>query len=181
MESSSSIWKQIWSNLKAIAIALVVAFLIRTFIAEPRYIPSDSMVPTFEIGDRIIVEKVSYYFHDPQPKDIVVFHPPKQLQRLGYDPDQAFIKRIIGKAGETIAIHDGQVYINNTPLKENYIQEPPHYQLEPITIPNNQLFVLGDNRNNSNDSHVWRSLPENNVIGRAFFRFWPPDRIGFVN
>jgi len=179
--TSQSVWKQIWSNVKAIAIALLVAFVIRTFIAEPRYIPSDSMLPTFEVGDRIVVEKVSYYFHEPQPKEIVVFHPPKMLQSFGYDADQAFIKRIIGNGGETIAVRNGKVYRNEVPLEENYIQQAPNYQIKPTTIPNNKLFVLGDNRNNSNDSHVWGFLPQKNVIGRAIFRFWPPDRIGFFD
>lgn len=180
METSSSIWKQVWENVKAIIIALVAAFLIRVFIAEPRYIPSDSMYPTLEIGDRIVVEKVSYYFHSPQPKEIIVFHPPELLQSFGYDAEQAFIKRVIADSQETIAVTEGNVYVNGTKLKEPYINESPHYQLPPLAVPENQLFVLGDNRNNSNDSHVWGFLPEHQVIGRAVFRFWPLDRIGLI-
>lgn len=180
METSSSLWKQVWENFKAIAIALAIAVLIRVFIAEPRYIPSDSMLPTLEIGDRIVVEKVSYYFHSPNPKDIVVFNPPKLLQNFGYDADQAFIKRVIADSQQTIAVRNSKVYINGEPIREPYIKEPPNYQLSPITVPENKLFVLGDNRNNSNDSHVWGFLPEKHVIGRAAFRFWPPDRMGII-
>ncbi len=179
--SESSIWKQIWENVKAIAIALFVAALIRVFIAEPRYIPSDSMLPTLEIGDRIVVEKVSSYFQSPQRQQIVVFNPSKRLQSLGYDSDQAFIKRVIGKGENTIAVQDGNVYVNGEALSEPYILQPPNYKLPLLKIPEEKLFVLGDNRNNSNDSHVWGFLPEDKIIGRAVFRFWPPDRVGFLS
>ncbi|QDZ38521.1 signal peptidase I [Euhalothece natronophila Z-M001] len=179
--SESSIWKQIWENIKAIAIALLIATLIRVFIAEPRYIPSDSMLPTLEIGDRIVVEKVSYYFQSPQQQDIVVFNPSEILESFGYDSDQAFIKRVIGEGENTLAVKEGQVYINGEVIEEPYIKEPPNYELPPLTVPRGKLFVLGDNRNNSNDSHIWGFLPKENVIGRAVFRFWPPDRVGFIS
>ncbi|ACK64304.1 signal peptidase I [Rippkaea orientalis PCC 8801] len=178
--SQSQRWKGVWENLQIVIIAVVLALVIRTFIAEPRYIPSESMLPTLETGDRLVVEKVSYHFHSPQRGDIVVFEPPSQLQLLGYKREQAFIKRIIGTAGETVAVFDGKVYLNNQPLVENYILESPHYNLKPIQIPDGKLFVMGDNRNNSNDSHVWGFLPEKNVIGRAIFRFFPFDRIGKI-
>lgn len=173
-------WQSIWENLQILAIALVLAFCIRTFIAEPRYIPSDSMLPTLEQGDRLVVEKVSYYFHPPQRGDIVVFEPPLQLQMQGYEKDKAFIKRVIGTSEQIVEVRDGIVYIDDRPLEENYLFEPPHYNLSPIRIPKNHLFVMGDNRNNSNDSHLWGFLPENHIIGRAIFRFFPLDRIGKV-
>jgi signal peptidase I len=171
-------WKSVWENLQIVAIALVLAFLIRTFIAEPRYIPSDSMFPTLSAGDRLVVEKVSYHFHPPQRGDIVVFEPPTQLQRQGYDRDQAFIKRVIATSGQTVAIANGTVYLDDRPLEEDYIFETPHYNLAPVQVPPDQLFVMGDNRNNSNDSHVWGFLPQENVIGRAVFRFFPLNKIG---
>jgi signal peptidase I len=170
-------WKAVWENAQLLAIALVLALLIRTFVAEPRYIPSDSMLPTLQIGDRLVVEKVSYHFHDPQPGDIVVFDPPPVLQARGYRRDQAFIKRIIGRPGDTIAVHDGQVWRNQQPLSEAYIAEAPDYRLPTVTVPVNTVFVMGDNRNNSNDSHVWGFLPKQNIIGRAWIRFFPFDRI----
>lgn len=176
----NSIRQTIKENGITIAIALIISFLIRVAIAEPRYIPSESMFPTLEIGDRVIVEKVSYRFSQIHRGDIIVFQSPQQLQELGYEANQAFIKRAIGKSGETVAVTNGIVYVNNRPLAENYIAQPPQYELLPVTIPEGQLFVMGDNRNNSNDSHIWGFLPQNKVIGHAVFRFWPLSRIGKV-
>ena len=176
----SKLWQQTRENLQIIAIALALALFIRAFVAEPRYIPSDSMFPTLEVGDRLVVEKVSYYFRPPATGEIVVFDPPQQLQIQGYAKDQAFIKRVIGTPGQTVQVQDGKVYINGRSLKEDYIAEPPAYQMEPVQVPEDQLFVMGDNRNNSNDSHVWGFLPKQNVIGHACYRFWPFSRIGRV-
>lgn len=180
-------WWQKWGeNITILLLALGLAFFIRTFIAEPRYIPSESMLPTLEIGDRLIVEKLSYYTHPPQRGDIVVFVPPPQLQELGYRQDQAFIKRVIGLPGDTIEVKDGRVYID-TPgekshkpelLTESYIAEAPNYAMSPMVVPPDRVFVMGDNRNNSNDSHIWGFLPRANIIGHACFRFWPLERLG---
>jgi signal peptidase I len=175
-----SSWQKVKDNFQTIAIALILAFLLRTFIAEPRFIPSDSMYPSLETGDRVVVEKVSGYFHPPQRGDIVVFQPPEQLQMQGYEKEQAFIKRVIGQAEETISVRDGIVYLNDRPLEENYIAEVPKYEMGSVRIPQDRLFVMGDNRNNSNDSHIWGFLPTKNVIGRAIFRFWPLDRFGWL-
>jgi len=167
-------------NLRPVAIAFAIALLLRIFIAEPRFIPSASMIPTLDLGDRLIVEKVSYRLHPPQPGDIVVFSPPPQLQRLGFRADQAFIKRMIAQAGDTIAVRAGQLLINETVQTEPYIAEPPRYDWGPVIVPDGAIAVMGDNRNNSNDSHVWGFLPVENVIGRAVFRFWPLDRLGTI-
>jgi signal peptidase I len=164
-------------NGQIILFALIIAFVIRTFVAEPRFIPSESMYPTLTQGDRLVIEKISYRFHPPSHGDIVVFQPPEQLQKLGYATDQAFIKRVIATEGETVAVIDGVVYVDNQPLTEKYIAENPNYELPPVRIPNHSLFVMGDNRNNSNDSHIWGFLPEKQVIGRAIFRFWPLAKI----
>jgi signal peptidase I len=181
---SGSGWLRWWQSqretIQILAIAIVLAVVIRLFVAEPRFIPSDSMVPTLEIGDRLVVEKVSYYFRPPHTGDIIVFDPPEKLQEFGYTTDQAFIKRIIAEPGQTVAVQNGRVYVNNQPLQEPYIAEPPAYELRPVTVPDGQYFVMGDNRNNSNDSHVWGFLPRQNIIGRAVFRFWTPDRIGSI-
>lgn len=171
---------QILENIKTVAIALAIALLVRLFVAEPRYIPSDSMVPTLLTGDRLLVEKISYHFHSPERGEIVVFSPPPQLQQFGYTKKQAFIKRVIGEEGQIIAVRRGQVFVNRQPLEENYIAEAPNYVLPALQVPPDALFVMGDNRNDSNDSHVWGFLPEKNVIGRAVFRFWPLNRLGFV-
>ena len=175
---------QVRENVQILAIALSLALLIRIFVAEPRYIPSDSMLPTLQVGDRLIVEKISYRFHPPAKGDIIVFEPPAplqtQLQLQGYAKDQAFIKRTIGEPGQEVSVKNGKVYINQKLLDEKYIAEPPNYQWGPKQVPQNELFVMGDNRNNSNDSHIWGFLPKENVIGRAFFRFWPLNRIGII-
>jgi signal peptidase I len=175
---ASKFWQQFWENAQIIIVALILAFLIRTFVAEPRYIPSDSMIPTLEQGDRLVIEKISGYIHPPARGDIVVFQPPLQLQMQGYTKDQVFIKRVIGEAGHAVGVFDGLVYLDGQPLSENYIAEAPNYQLKTVRVPEGYLFVMGDNRNNSNDSHIWGFLPQKNIIGRAVFRFWPLDRLG---
>ncbi len=182
-----------WENIKVLAIALVIALLVRTFIAEPRFIPSESMVPTLQINDKLIIEKVSYWTQSPKAGDIVVFSPPAMLQKMsGYGKDQALIKRVIGVPGDRMAIRDGKVNINGVDRSESYIQEPPHYTCpgpttpfcqsvnpsESFEIPEGQYFVMGDNRNKSNDSHVWGFLPKQEIIGRAWVRFFPFDRWG---
>jgi signal peptidase I len=174
-------WQSQRENLQILAIALLLALLIRVFIAEPRYIPSDSMVPTLDVGDRLVVEKVSYRFHPPHRGDIIVFDPPVQLQFQGYTADQAFIKRIIGEPGQVVAVQGGTVYVDGEPLAEDYIAEPPEYEMPPVLVPAGQFFVMGDNRNNSNDSHVWGFLPEGNIIGRAVYRFFPLARVGKIS
>ena len=179
-DKKANSWRSFKENGTTILIALLLAFLIRVFVAEPRYIPSESMFPTLETGDRLIVEKVAYKFHPPAKGDIVVFQPPTKLRLLGYQKNQAFIKRAIALPGETVAVQNGVVYINDKPQREQYIAAPPEYDLIPVTVPKGQLFVMGDNRNNSNDSHVWGFLPAENVIGHAVFRFWPFKRIGTV-
>ena len=172
-------WWQKWSeSITILVVALGLAFFLRTFVAEPRYIPSGSMLPTLEIGDRLIVEKLSYYTHPPQRGDIIVFAPPPQLQAQGFEVEQAFIKRVIGLPGDTIEIKNGRVFVDRQPLLEAYINEPPNYLMSPMVVPPAQLFVMGDNRNNSNDSHVWGFLPNENIIGHACFRFWPLERLG---
>ncbi|GAB4471694.1 MAG: hypothetical protein OHK0037_31160 [Elainellaceae cyanobacterium] len=174
----ASFWKTQRENGLVLAIALALALVIRLFVAEPRYIPSDSMVPTLQVGDRLVVEKVSYRLHPPEQGDIVVFDPPAQLQQLGYTTDQAFIKRVIGLPGQTVRVHLGKVWIDDQPLTEPYIAEPPGYEMRAIAVPPAHIFVMGDNRNNSNDSHVWGFLPVENIIGRAVFRFYPIARFG---
>lgn len=176
-----SFWQKFWQqqreNVKVLAIALVIAIVVRLGVAEPRFIPSDSMAPTLHIGDRLIIEKLAYRLNSPQRGDIVVFEPPMRLKAQGYRRQQAFIKRVIAKPGETVAVHQGQVYIDGEPLAEPYILEAPQYELLPVKVPPDALFVMGDNRNNSNDSHIWGFLPMHNVIGHALYRFWPFDAV----
>jgi signal peptidase I len=177
-------WKEV---AKTIGLSLVLALGIRQFVAEARYIPSESMVPTLQVNDRLIVEKMSYRFHTPERGDIIVFMPPDAAGKycLGtQDPNvkikDAFIKRVVALPGEKVEIKDGTVFINNRPLQESYIAAKPDYQLLPSVVPANTFLVLGDNRNNSCDGHFWGPVPRQNIIGRAAFRFWPPNRIGGI-
>ena len=165
-------------GLKTIGLSAILAFGIRTFVAEARYIPSGSMLPTLQINDRLIVDKLSYKFQDPQRGDIVVFSPTEVLKKQYKD---AFIKRIIGLPGDKVEVKNSRVYINDEPLQEEYIAEPPQYNWGPETVPQGQYLVLGDNRNNSYDSHFWGFVPHDNIIGRAIVRFWPPERLGEIN
>jgi signal peptidase I len=164
-------------GLQTLGLSIVLALGIRTFVAEARYIPSGSMEPTLEINDRLVVEKISYYFNPPERGDIVVFWPPDNLFPEGKRRD-AFIKRIIGIPGDTIEVADGTVFLNGEPLAEDYIKAEPTYTWGPETVPADSYLVLGDNRNSSFDSHSWGFVPAENIIGKAVVRFWPPNRIG---
>lgn len=163
---------------KTIALSIVLALGIRTFVAEARWIPSESMVPTLQKYDKLIVDKMSYHFVDPQRGDIVVFSPTENIKKENPNLKDAFIKRIIGLPGDKLEVKGERVYINGQPLQEKYIEAPPQYQYGPVTVPPNSYLVLGDNRNNSYDSHFWGFVPRDNIIGRAVVRFWPPNRIG---
>lgn len=181
-KDSGNSWKKtVFENVKLVAIALTIAIIVRLFIAEPRFIPSPSMVPTLSVGDRLLIEKVSYHLHPPHQGDIVVFEPPPQLQEYGYRASQAFIKRVIGLPGQQIQVTQGKVYVDGAPLNEPYILDAPAYEMPTVRVPSGSLFVMGDNRNDSNDSHVWGFLPIKNVIGHATLRFWPLDKLGSVN
>jgi signal peptidase I len=165
--------------IKTIALSGILAFGIRSFVAEARYIPSGSMLPTLQINDRLIVDKISYDFRNPKRGDIVVFSPTDTLKKQNFK--DAFIKRVIGLPGETVEVKDGLVYVNGQPLQEKYVEDQPNYRFGPFTVPPNEYLVLGDNRNNSYDSHYWGSVPRQNIIGRAVVRFWPLNRVGEIH
>ena len=162
-------------TIKTISFSLIIALAIRTFIAEARYVPSGSMEPTIQPGDRLIIDKISFDFTSPKRGDIVVFNPTKTLQEDNFH--DAFIKRVIGLPGDKVEVKNGQVYINGSPIKENYIEAKPDYNRGPVIVPANSYLVLGDNRNDSFDSHYWGFVPRNKIIGRAIFFFWPLNRI----
>jgi signal peptidase I len=162
--------------VKTIAMAAVLSFGIRTFVAEARYIPSSSMEPTLQINDRLIIEKMTYRFNEPQRGDVIVFNATEALQQQNFK--EAFIKRVIGLPGDTVLIKNGEVIVNGEVLEELYIKERPNYEYGPVTVPEEEYLVLGDNRNNSYDSHYWGFVPDDKIIGRAFIRFWPPQRLG---
>jgi signal peptidase I len=172
---------EIFEYAKIILIALVIALLVRTYVAEARLIPSESMLPTLKIGDRLIVDKFFYEIHgikDIQRGDIVVFDPPPAANSKN---DIPFIKRVIGLPGETLSIKKGVVYINGEPLDEPYLSEKPAGAFKPFVIPDGTVFLMGDNRNNSHDSRFWGPLPLQNIIGVAEFRYYPFNEIGILD
>jgi len=132
-----------------------------------------SMEPTLQSGEFVIVNKLAYWFGDPTIGDVIVFHFPR-------DPDQEYIKRIIGLPGDQVEIKDGSVFVNGQVLSEDYIAASPVYELV-TEVPADSLLVLGDNRNNSSDSHNWGPVPLDQVIGKATFIYWPPTEWGVVD
>ncbi len=173
-------------GLKTIALSAFLAFGIRTFVAEARYIPSGSMLPTLEIDDRLIVDKVGYRFKSPQRGDIIVFSPTQKLEEQKYH--DAFIKRVIGLPGERVEVRNNRAYINDRPLGENYTNDGNHTtkvsqqqdNWGPQVVPQDQYLVLGDNRKNSYDGRSWGFVPRDKIIGRAVVRFWPMNRVGEI-
>ncbi|MBM7854369.1 signal peptidase I [Desulfohalotomaculum tongense] len=160
--------------IESVVIAVVLAVVIRMFIVEPFYIPSGSMEPTLMINDRIIVSKISYYFDEPKRGDIVVFKYPR-------DPSRNFVKRLIGEPGDTVELRDSKLYINGKLVPEDYLPAGIRYgNYGPVKVPAGHYLMLGDNRNNSEDSRYWGFLPENLIIGKAVLIYWPVNRLGLA-
>jgi signal peptidase I len=164
-----------------IAGALAVALLIKAFLFQAFYIPSESMVPTLNKNDRVLVNKLSYKLHDVHRGDIVVFTAPP-----GDDSDiKDLVKRVIGLPGDKVAFRDGIVYINDRPLDEDYLPEDvvttPICGVEPeVTVPPENYWVMGDNRSASSDSRCFGPIAESRIVGRAFFKMWPLTDLGFL-
>lgn len=163
--------------------ALVVALVVKTWLFQAFYIPSGSMEPTLEIGDRVLVNKISYDIADVDRGDIVVFERPDSW---GTGDIEDLIKRVIGLPGDTISVIDGQVLINGEVLEEGYLPEgvttpaffPDSGCVPECTLGPDEIFVLGDNRGNSDASNHFGPLPFDTVVGRAFIRVWPLDDAG---
>jgi signal peptidase I len=188
-----------------VALAIGLALLIQAFIVKPYRIPSGSMEPTLDIGQRVLVDRVGYHFGDPDIGDIVVFHPPVGAegqarcgvtlhgeqpvdageacpQPVDQESDTNFIKRIVAGPGDRLSVKDGHPVVNGVMAKEDFIKpcgSAPGCNLpKTITIPPDSYFMMGDNRGSSDDSRFWGPVPRDWIIGQAFFTYWPPDRIG---
>lgn len=151
----------------------VVLFVGVNIISARIRVDGDSMVPTLISGEYVVVNRLSYRLGNPHRGDIIVFHFPR-------NPAEEYIKRIIGLPGDVIEVMDGSVYINGQPLDERYLDVKVNYSGK-WEVPQGQLFVLGDNRNNSSDSHDWGTVPMDYVVGKAVMVYWPPLEWGLID
>ena len=192
-DAARSFWKELPI---LIVVALVVAVVIKTFLVQAFFIPSASMRDTLLEGDRVMVNKLAYRFGEPARGDVIVFDSPlvphddgesflgAVVRNIGEalgvsTPDTALIKRVIATGGETIEIRGNTVYIDGVAIDEPYLR--PGSQMPafgPVTVPEGEVFVMGDNRNQSEDSRRFGTVPVGDIIGRAFLRVWPPSRWG---
>ncbi len=188
----------LYETLLMLAVAFAVAIFIQSFIIKAFMIPSSSMVPTLQIGDRIMVEKVTFYFRSPRRGDIIVFrYPPSDPQamntknklywpfeqmgetlKLTHRGTNVFVKRVVATGGETIELRKGILYINGRPKSEDGVIRDAS-DFGPVRVPEGMFFCMGDNRPNSRDSRVWGMVPKRSVIGRVFLIWWPPSRWAF--
>ena len=150
--------------------AIIIALLIHVFLAQATRVYGQSMEPNLHTDMRLVVEKISYRLHSPQRGDIVVLRVRPE--------DELLIKRVVGLPGDEVAIHDGRVYINDQPLTEGYLNQETRGDLAPRVVPPLHVFVMGDNRRASNDSRSFGPVHIDNILGRAWFSYWPPEAVG---
>jgi len=158
-------------TLETVLLAIAIFLVLNT--ATGRFqVRGSSMLPTLHNGQYLVISKVTYWLHPPERGDIIVFHPP-------VDPAEDYIKRIVGLPGEQIQIQGGQVWVNGSLLDEPYIKNQGTYSGSWV-LGEGEYFVLGDNRSNSSDSHTWGVLPRENIVGKAWISYWPPEDWGLV-
>ena len=172
----SAVGAAVLELVKTVAGAAVLALLIMTFVARAFTVDGSSMVPTLHDGERLMVDKLTYRFRAPQRGEIVVF-------RYPLNPREHYIKRIVGVPGDVVEVRDGRVYVNGTPLDEPYLDAPTLGYFAPVRVPPDHYFVLGDNRNNSEDSRDPKVgfVPRELIEGRAVWRYWPLTRISVIS
>lgn len=171
-KSSSGVKHFFLEVIETVLLALLLYSGINAISARIR-VDGYSMVPTLQNGELVIVNRLSYKFSKPKIGDVIVFRFPK-------NPQQEYIKRVIGLPGDTVEVHNGKVIVSGQIINEPYISEPPSYSTQ-STVPQDSLYVLGDNRNNSSDSHAWGPVPIEYVIGKAVFVYWPPAKWSLVD
>ena len=176
-EQEPSDKNELFHWILTLAIAVIIALCVNRFVLVNAEIPSGSMENTIMTGDRVFGNRLAYIFGEPKRFDIIIFRYPD-------DEKQLFIKRIIGLPGETVEIHDGQIFIDGskTPLKDVTTKEFIQGSFGPYTVPDNCYFVMGDNRNNSKDSRYWEHtfVTDDEIVGKAFLRYWPLNKIKFL-
>ena len=182
-------WKPLGELVATIVVAIAIAWIVQAYVVKPYRIPSASMEQTLKPGDRVLVARFIYDFTDPSRGDILVFHPPgvgdQPISGAKTEASVNYIKRLIGLPGETVEGRQGKVWICRAPrvgcraLVEPYVNGPTR-DFGPITVPQGQYFMMGDNRDDSEDSREWGTLPQRNVLGEAFSTYWPPLRIGLL-
>ncbi len=173
VDPQPSRWRVFFRELaETLLLALVLFIIINTLTARVR-VDGPSMEPSYYHNNRVVVLKVAYLFGDIQRGDVIVFPAPP-------NPDEDYIKRVVGLPGDEVSVTDGVVFVNDQPLEEPYINAPPINSMRPVTVPEEMVFVMGDNRNVSSDSRSWGPLPVDDIIGKAVFVYWPLERIGLV-
>ena len=196
-------WGALVELVIIVALAIGLALVIQAYVVKPYQIPSGSMEPTLDIGQRVLVNRFIYHLRDPKIGDVVVFHPPSGAtdggpecavqhprsqpcpQSTTDESDSNFIKRIVAGPGDTLSVHHGHPVVNGVEAKdEPYIEPCPKKDScnlpKTITVPPGDYFMMGDHRGDSDDSRFWGPVPRDWIIGEAFFTYWPPDRIGVL-
>jgi signal peptidase I len=150
-----------------VSAAFLLALLIQMFILKPFVIPSESMEPTLDLGDRVLVNRLVYHFREPERGDIIVFDPP-------VESDEPFIKRVVAIGGDTVSVQDGKLWVNGEAQTEPYLNEPEIFEdFAEVTVPEGSVWAMGDNRNNSGDSRRFGPVSVRSIIGEAFAIYWP--------
>ena len=153
-------------------LALVIFLILQTTV-QSSIVEGSSMLPGLENNQRLIVVKAVYHFRDPQRGDIIIVHPPVA-------PTKQWVKRVIGLPGDVVEVKNHTVYVNKVALKEPYINETPNYVMNPYTVEPGHYFVMGDNRNNSTDSHYGWTVPKASIVGEVWLRIWPLNEWGLI-
>ncbi len=184
-EDKASIWSTVVDIIETIVVAAAIFVVVYLFLLQPHQVKGASMKPNFHENEYILTDKISYRFAQPQRGEVIIFKSPT-------DPDVDFIKRIIALPGERVKISDGKIFIYNDEHKNGFELKEPYEILGPtsggkeapqnteVTVPKDEYFVLGDNRLESFDSRSWGNLPKKNIIGKAWLRYWPLNKFGFI-